>query len=196
MAMRFRGQRPGLSAAEINDWNQAADRNKRGELEPPTLANYNPSSRVAFCKNVSGSDRAQFECMSISGMVWDLETDGSSGLVFELDTADAAEASAILATPIADGQTGMAVIDGLALALVKGGTGSYADPDPATHKLEPASSGAFRLLSAPHATNDRLLPVVMNTSSANAITDLRLSGNNLQYLKDGTWTTWHTAETC
>lgn len=33
-------------------------------------------------------------------------------------------------------------------------------------------------------------------AGTNGITDLRLSGNDLQYYKNGTWTTWTTGETC
>ena len=195
MRFRLRRQPARIQAAEVNKWNKIADQAERGVLVklPDTPKVYDPSSRVAYCKNVSGSDRAQFETMSISGLTWDLETDGTSALLLELDTADPDEPPAVLTTPIADGETGLAVIDGLALALVSGGTGLTGIPDATNHNIEPDATGNIRLLTAPHATADRLLPVVIGSTG---ITDLRLDGNNLQFKKNGTWTTWHTGTDC
>jgi len=97
--LRFPGRAPRLKASEINKWNRLADQQARGELEPrrPSATSYDPSSRVVICKNTSGEDRQRFECMSISGLLFDpLETDGSNDVVFELDEAAADESPAIL----------------------------------------------------------------------------------------------------
>lgn len=160
---RFQREKAKLTAAEINRWNKFADLAQRqGQAKPPGARDYNPNSRVVPVKNTSGSDRAAFECMSIDSMLWDLETDGSNAVVFDVKTADPEKPPAILLGPIANNATGMAVVDGMALALVSGGSGNYATPDATNHNLEPASSGSIRLLTEPHATNDRLLAVVLN----------------------------------
>lgn len=200
MRFRLRGQRPKLSAAEVNKWNRQANRAVLAVPEtPPTSEGYNPNSRVAFCKNVSSNTRTKFDCMAITGMVWDLNPDGTHGLVFEINTADPDKPPAILVTPIGAGRTGLAVVDGLALAKVGAGSDDLGVPDAANHRIDPDPDGAIKLLVFPHASEMRLLPVVLNAGSGGAgtgITDLRLSGNNLQYFKNGSWTTWHTATTC
>jgi hypothetical protein len=169
MTRRYRGDRKRPTAAEINAWNAQADRHRRapGHRDGfPTAAAYDPSSRVVFVENTSGSNRDRFEVMSVSGLKWDIATDGSNDVVFEADTADADECPLVLIEPIANGKIGRAVIDGVALALVGGGTGSYATPDAANHRLVPDDSGTIKLLIPPHAADVKLLPVVLGVGGA------------------------------
>ena len=170
MKHRLRRQRPNLRAQEVNRWNKVSDYFERNQLQrkPPTIKTYDPSSRVVFCKNISGSDRAQFESMSISGLAWELEDDGSTGLIFELDTADPDAPLAILTTPIADGETGLAVVSGLALALVGPGTGRTLQPSATNHRLEPASAGTNAALVDPDASAQKLLPVEIGSAGTAA----------------------------
>lgn len=161
---RLRGDSRRIRAAEINRWNKVADQQARGELrkvDGPKILPYDPSSRVARCKNTSGADRAAFDCMAIVGMTWEMDLGGSSDLIFELDTADPDKAAAILVEPIEDGAIGKAVVDGLALAKVGGGSDMTGVPNAANHRIAPGS-GTIKILSAPHATDERLLPVVLN----------------------------------
>lgn len=164
-SVRFRGDGKNLRASEINRWNAIANQHARGELRsptPPRLNAYDPNSRVALVKNTTGADRAAFDTMAIEGLLWDLEADGTADIIFELAAAAADKQPAILIEPIAAGEFGRAVVDGLAIAKVKGGTGSQATIDAAGHRLEPAESGAIVLLQTPHATEERLLPVVLH----------------------------------
>jgi hypothetical protein len=162
---RLQGQPPKFRAAEINRWNKLADQQARGELQPqwPTIANYDPSSRVAAIRNDTGADLELFSCVALDGMVWDLDPDtGTDQVVFIAIEADADKPPAILIQPLAKDQIGRAVVDGLALANVAAGSGDYATPATA---LEPASAGTIRLLSQPDASEQRVLPVVLNAGS-------------------------------
>lgn len=169
MTFRLRGDSRRIKAEEINRWNKLADQHARGELRKipvPQLRSYDPSSRIALVKNTSGSDRAAFESMAIDGLEWELDTAGTSDIVFKLITADPAKAPAVLLDPIANGDIGRAVLDGLAIALVGGGSGLIGTPDATNHRIKPDSSGSIKLLAAPHASSVRLLPVVLNAGAA------------------------------
>lgn len=166
MRFRIRGDSRRIFKDEINKWNQMADQHARGELRKiPSvgLASYDPSSRVARVKNTSGSDRSAFECMSIDGLSYDLETTGESDVLFKLITADPAKAPAVLIEPIASGAIGRAVLDGLAIAKVGGGSGLTGTPDATNHRIAPGA-GKIKLLSSPHASDVRLLPVILHAS--------------------------------
>jgi len=161
---RFQGQPARFRAAEVNRWNAFANQQARGELRDldlPTAESYNPSSRVAVIRNDTGQDLARFDCVGLDGMVWDLDQ-ATTEVVFVAADADDDKPPAILIDPLADGQLGRAVIDGVALATVAAGSGDYATPALA---LTPASSGAIRLLGTPDASDEKLLPVVLNAGS-------------------------------
>lgn len=169
MTFRLRGDSRRIKAEEINRWNKLADQHARGELRKipaPQLRSYDPSSRIALVKNTSGSDRAAFETMAIDGLEWELDTAGTSDIVFKLITADPAKAPAVLLDPIANGDIGRAVLDGLAIALVGGGSGLTGTPDATNHRIKPDAAGSIKLLAAPHASDPRLLPVVIGSNSS------------------------------
>lgn len=165
---RYPGQRPRLRASEVNKWNQVAALVDQGILRPGRQRplGYDPSSRVALVKNSSGADRSRFQTMAITGLVMDLATDGSVDVVFTAGAADPAEAPCVLIDEIASDEIGRAVIDGPALALVAGGTGDFAEANAPGHNLTPVSAGSIKLLKAPHATDETLVPVVLNVGSA------------------------------
>lgn len=200
---RFRGDPKRLTAAEINRWNALANRNRRGELaprRPPTVKQFDPNARVALCKNTSGSDRARGDCMSISAVTWELDVLHNSDVLLNLITADPTKAPAILVEPIADGAIGLAVIDGPAIAKVGGGTPLTGVPEAATHRVKPDSSGTIKILSAPHATDLRLLPVILNGvgggGTGGGIEEIRWADPILEYRIGATWTTIDTATAC
>jgi hypothetical protein len=169
MKFRLRGDSRRISAAEINRWNALANQQARGEQQKiltPTVRSHDPSSRVGLVKNTSGSDRAAHDCMSVDGLVWDLELDGTSGVILKLITADPDKAPAVLLEPIADGAIGRAVLDGLAIAKVGGGSGLSGVPNAANHRINPGSDGSIKLLAPPHADNVTLLPVILNSAAA------------------------------
>lgn len=199
---RFRGDPKKLTAAEINRWNVLANRQARGELQPrkaPTLRGYDPNARLALCKNTSGSDRARFDCMAIDAITWELDILGNSDVLFNLITADPAKSPAVLWEPIANGGVGLAIIDGPAIAKVGSGTDLLGVPETATHRIAPSSSGTIKILSAPHATDVRLLPVILNVGGAGGgggIDDIRWVDPILEYHDSSGWHTIDTAVTC
>lgn len=148
---RFPGEKPKLSAAELNRQNEAADRSafsRRGLTEHQL--DDDQQSHWVWIRNDSGADRQRFECMALGQPLFDLLPDGTVDLIFSADTADADETPVILLEPIADGAFGKGVIHGLAIALVGPGepTDSFGDPDPDNHWIEPGA-GSIKLLGQP-----------------------------------------------
>lgn len=163
-----RGQRQRIKAAEVNRWNKLVQQHQVGALIPPlpTPKNYDPSSRVIAVKNTSGADRQMGEVAKLGALLWDLEVDGTSGVCWEIATIVADSTPVVLIEPIADGAFGRAIVDGLALALVSGGTGDFAEADVANNSLKPATAGTIKLLHSPHATDPRLLPVILGAGGS------------------------------
>lgn len=160
-----RGQPLGLHAA---DWNALVDRFNMGQVGMRGHDAGNRHGNWVFAKNTSGSDRGRFECMSLGPPLVALADNGRADLIFDLDTADPDEPPAILVEPIADGRVGRVIIDGPAIAEVGGGSGDYATPDATNHRLAPGG-GSIRLLASPHASDPKILPVLINGSGDNAI---------------------------
>ena len=199
MTYRTSGSRPKFSASELNRLNEAADRAFiRNRLTEHSLPSVSESS-IVLAKNSSGADRSQYDCMSISGLLWDYEADGTTDLVFDLAAADPAEAPAILLEPIANNAFGFVMMDGPAIAKVEASADAgyrFAKPKASTHSLEPSEAGPIKLLAAPSTSAVKHLPCILNVGGAasDAIIDLRISGLNYQYTKNGTdWVTWATA---
>lgn len=165
MTYRTSGRRPPkFSASELNRLNEAADRQFiRSKLVENSIPAVSESS-VVLAKNSSGTDRERYDCMSISGLLWDFEPDGTTDLIFDLDTADPDAAPAILLEPIADGAFGLVMIDGPAIAKVEISTDAafrYAVPKASTHSLEPAASGPIKLLAAPSESAVKYIPCII-----------------------------------
>jgi hypothetical protein len=157
-------------------------------------------SITVLVRNDAGEDLDRFDCGSLGDPLFELAADGSVDLIFSLGKADPAKTPAILTEPIAHAtpkRFGRVWIHGLAYAFVGPGstTATMGNPTATNNRLTPGS-GPIRLLAPPHATLEKLLPVLIGGGGAGGIEDLRLSGNNLQYLKNGTWTTWTTGTTC
>lgn len=170
-----RGKRQRIRADEVNRWNRMVQLQQTNALKQslPTPQNYDRSSRVIVVKNTSGTDRQIYEVGKLGPLLWDLETDGTSGVCWEIATATTTDTPVILLEPIADGGFGRAIVDGLALALVSGGTGDFAEVDVANNRLKPAVSGSIKLLQSPHASALRLLPVILGAGGI---------GGNAHYL--------------
>lgn len=149
---------------------------------------------TVLVKNTTGVDLERYRCLSLGDPVWELQTDGSADLIFEGITADPDKPAAVLTEPIADDLFGRAWIYGLAYAVVGPGSGTSAAPNSTGNRLNPGG-GNIRLLGSPSSTTELLLPVLIGVGGS-GITDLRVQGNNLQFYKDGTWSTWHTGTTC
>ena len=166
-----RGHRQRIKAAEVNRWNKLVQRDQVGALVPslPTPREYDRSSRIIAVKNTSGTDRQMGEIAKLGALLWDLEVAGTSGVCWEIATIAADSMAVVLLEPIANGAFGRAIVDGLALALVSGGTGSFAEPDIANNRLKPAASGTIKLLQTPHASEVKLLPVLLGAGSRESI---------------------------
>lgn len=168
---RLQGQPAKFRAAEVNRWNALADQHARGELrdlELPTVANYDPSSRVAVVRNDTGQDLERFACVGLDGLVWGLDSSkGITEVVWRLALYDATTAPgvppAILIEPIPKEQCGRAVIDGLALAQVAAGSGTTGVITSAA-TIAPGG-GPIRLLSDPDANAMRVLPVLLDRNA-------------------------------
>ncbi len=167
---RYPGQRKlNLSAAELNRMTDAANKasfNREGvrELSLPD----DQQSHWVWLRNDSGSDRARFDCMSLGDPLFEMLDDGTVDLLFKGLTAAADKTPAILLEPIANGAMGKAVIHGLALAKVGGGSTSEltATPDATNHRLTPG--GDIKLLAAPHASAVKLLPVLLGVGGGSS----------------------------
>lgn len=153
---------------------------------------------IVRVKNTSGADRARWENMSLSTTLrFTLGTDGKESVIFSAVAGDPAKPPAILQEPIKSNKFGRALIFGYTLARVAAGSASiFAAKPNASHKLAVDSGGAVRLLAAPNPSAESVIPCIIGFGGASGITDLRLSGSDLQYFKDGTWTTWTTGSSC
>lgn len=162
MVWRSSGQRARLSANELNRTGLAVERVERSRLGTKDLDSVREHlTWWCWVRNDTGADRKRFECVSLGDPLYDSELDGSVDLLFKAEESDPAKTPAILIDDIADGEYGRAVCYGLAEALVEGGdiTHKYAKPT-TSNTLEPSASGPFRLLKAPDASAQKLLPVL------------------------------------
>lgn len=148
------------------DWNALADiANGRVGSGRPGL-NGNQSISV-LVRNDTGGDLARYRCVTLDDPIYDLESDGSVDLIFKATAADSAKTPAILSEIIADGKFGRAWIYGLAYAWVGPGTTTIrnANPSSSSNRLAPTAGGSVRLLGAPSASVEKLLPVLLGAES-------------------------------
>ena len=192
-----------ITGIKPRTWDAIADQLNGGRSDasgvPSVPAISGLNAGWVWIKNTSGSDRTRFDCMALGDPVMNLTTDGQVDVLFNATTAAATASPAVLLEPIANGRVGRAVIYGLCLAKVAVATSTsllFAEPQASGHNLKAVASGTIKLLKAPSTTEITLLPVVLGVGGAGGITDLRLSGSDLQYFKDGTWTTWTTGTSC
>lgn len=163
------------------------------------LSNVNGSSPqgvVVTVKNVSGSARARWENMSLGPLRFAIGTDGKESVIFDGEAGHPDKPAAILQEPIDNNKFGRALIFGYTLARVAAGSPAILAAKPnGSHKLAVNVGGSVRLLASPSATVETVIPCILGFGNV-GITDLRLSGNNLQYFMNGTWVTWTTGTTC
>lgn len=169
MVWRYSGQRARLSANELNRTSAAVQRVERSKLGTKDLGSVREHlTWWCWVKNDTGADRSRFECVSLADPIFDSELDGSVDLLFSAIASDPDKTPAILIDDIADGEFGRAVCYGLAEALVDGSAITYKYAKPTTsNTLEPAKSGPFKLLKAPHASSQKLLPVLWVGTATN-----------------------------
>jgi hypothetical protein len=150
------------------EWNAIADVVNFG-VSQNRVAGFLPQSITVLVRNDAGEDLDRFDCASLAEPLFTLESNGSVDLIFSLVKADPAKQAAILTEPIAHDATnkrfGRVWIHGLAYAFVGPGATSltYGLPTPTNNRLTPGG-GDIRLLAAPSATVEKLLPVLLQGS--------------------------------
>jgi len=164
MTYRIPGQRVKFGASELNRLNEAADRLLLSSKLQEQVIPDDQQAHWVWIRNDTGADRERFECVKLGDPLFEMLADGTVDLLFAADEADGGGTTAILLEPIAEDEFGKAVIHGLALAKVAGGTGTTAEPD-ASGVLEPGA-GTIKLLASPHATEEKLLPVLLGAGGA------------------------------
>jgi hypothetical protein len=162
--------RAGDMQISAKGWNDIADAINGGvSAGPPAFGSLFSAS--VLVRNDTGSDRNQFDCLSLGEPLFELESDGSADLIFAGEVADADKPAAILTEPIAhnasDKRFGRALIYGLAYAWVGQATATTvtrATPDATNHRLDPSDDGNIVLLAAPSTTETKLLPVLLGAA--------------------------------
>lgn len=147
------------------EWNAIADAVNFGVSQSRGGGQLSQSITV-LVRNDTGEDLDRFDCASLAAPLFTLETNGSADLIFSLVKADPTKPPAILTEPIAHDATnkryGRVWIHGLAYAFVGPGatTSIYGLPTATNNRLTPGS-GDIRLLAAPSASAETLLPVLL-----------------------------------
>lgn len=156
-------------------YNDLVDVVSRPVNQQPGLASQFMSGTVVVpVKNISGSDRSRWDCMSLGELRTTWTDAGTEAHIFDVDTANANKDAAILQQPIADGKLGRAAIFGYTPARLAQATDAshrWGTPAAASHNLTVSDSGPIKILSAPSTTDPSLRPVLLgfgSTSEAEA----------------------------
>jgi hypothetical protein len=157
-------------AALQNDLIDLLGAGQAGNGLSPGLIGSAAQGVVVNVKNTSGSDRARWENMSLSTTLrFTLGTDGKESVIFNAVAGDAAKPPAILQQPIASNKYGRALIFGYTLARVAAGSATtFAAKPNASHKLTPDAAGSVRLLAAPNAGAESVIPVIVGFGASSA----------------------------
>ncbi len=117
--MRYRtpGGSRRLTSSDINEISAAiAQVQFDGATFDPSVE---PDPRYVLVQNDSGADALRFTPLSIDKLLWELDTDGTSELVFSAVETDPSKDVVILVEDIPKDQTGYAIAAGVALAIVQ-----------------------------------------------------------------------------
>lgn len=160
------------------EWNALADAYNAGSFGAKSPERGVAPGRVK-AKNASGSDRERFEVMKLGDPSIALTTNGQVDLIFDLETATADGTPAVLVEPIADGQIGEVIIDGLALALVATASSTsdlFGTPNGTNHNIDAGSDATgIKLLTAPSTSAETLCPVLIGFGAAAVSTGLAVT---------------------
>ncbi len=156
-----------LNAQKIAQWNEAAKRLTRQSLVENSIPD-DPQSHWVWVRNDSGSARERYDCMALSDPIFSLDLDGSVDLMFKAIASAADKTPVILLEPIDNGAMGKGIIHGLALAKVGSGSTTATQATPGTNKLTPGT-GSIKLLGAPSASVDTLLPVLLGSAGGGSL---------------------------
>lgn len=160
-------------AIKATEWNAIADAVNVG-VEQRVRSSPLQQSVTVLVRNDAGVDLDRYDCGSLSDPLFELQANGSVDLIFKLLKAGETKTPAILTEPIAHDGTnkrfGRCWIHGLAYAFVGPGsaTAVQAAPEATNNRLKPGS-GNIRLLAPPHASDEKLLPVLLGASDQTQI---------------------------
>jgi hypothetical protein len=150
---------------KATEWNAVADLVNVGVNQSVPGTGIQQSISV-LVRNDTGEDLDRYDTIALGEPIFTLQADGSVDLIFIGVKADPAKPVAICIEPIAHDATnkrfGQAWIHGLAYAFVAAGSTSATTGNPtASGNILTPGSGPVRLLGAPHASETRLLPVLL-----------------------------------
>lgn len=179
-------------------WNLLVDDYNAGRTDRsgPPGGRLPPSLGLVTIKNVSGSDRARFDCMALGNPTQTIGNAVEESLIFEADTADPNETPVILQEPIANGQCGIGCIFGQTFAkIATAATTSeiYGTPSAAGHNLAVGTDPtAIKLLALPSTSTATVRPILIGQPTAAVQLRVRVNGRALEYSTDGgaTWLVW------
>jgi hypothetical protein len=164
-----RGDPLNFPAGLQNDLIDLLGGGEAGNRFSPGLIGSAAQGVVVKVKNTSGSDRARWENMALSTLRFTLGTDGKESVIFNAVAADGTKPPAILQQPIANDKFGDALIFGYTLARVAAGAAALLAAKPNTsHKLTPDAAGSVRLLAAPNAGAESVIPVIVGFGASSA----------------------------
>lgn len=167
--------------------------------------------RVATFKNASGETIPPFAAMELDYFAESgksaVELIDNEDVVFRCKKPSSTITAARLVfnsgKPVPAGQFGDMQLDSFAIALADLTTALSPDDEcgPVSGSWYIKKTGAglfFRSYdsSKAHYVSSTIRTIWVSPSGSDGITNLRLNGNDLQYYKNGTWTTWTTGTTC
>ncbi len=177
---------------------------RRNGLWPERMPNRKTNLHLpqpAYFHNDAGETIPAYACMQVTGTE---EINGQNYLVVEkpADT-DGTAGGFIFNGPeeVADDEEGRYQVGPVVRGYKNTGTVTGGDkwrPTSGQWYLTKDDDGQFIMCGEDDVADDVVKIFTSEQhSTQEAIIDLRLSGNNLQYTTDGTnWTTWHTGTTC
>lgn len=166
--MRFRApganRRP--SRRELNELSAMLGKQSAvgGVFDPSTPQN----SRLVAIRNDTGAAVRRFETLSLGDLLWTLEDDGTSDVIFEGLKADPTKPTIVMSEDVDVGQIGYGLIEGLAVAWVAAGSGSRCTPATTSNIMLPDESGRYAMIGTPSATDPKLVAVILENDASNA----------------------------
>jgi hypothetical protein len=147
-----------------------------------------------FIRNDSGEEVPAFGCVQISGAI---DVSGQNYIRIVKPTGTSGQYLFNGIAPVEAGGYGIAHDGPVCRALTDGSTitlGDYWEPEASSWAVTPGGS-LIKAIGSDNIVADVMRGLIKTDAvSSDAIIDIRVSGADLQYTKDGfNWITWHTA---
>ncbi len=141
--------------------------NNTGSSGPALPIGATAQGVVVRAKNTSGADRAMWETMALeSTLRFPLTATAKESVIFNAVASDPTKPPAILQEPISANKIGRVLIFGYTLARVGAGSTTVLSAKPNnSHKLSVDASGTVRLLAAPAAASESVIPVIVGAAA-------------------------------